>query len=113
MPSKQPVAGSNPAGRAELRLYLRKCCRRDFCGLLRLLRQLLIGLDAIGLESAALGCVNIGAYLLATLATALRQQITGDRIAAGAVAAQARLGASGPCAQAPAARGVVGRPARE
>ena len=84
LPSKQRVAGSNPAGRAELWFTCGNAARRRLLSLLPLLRELLIGLDAIGSGSAALGCVNIGAYSLATLATALRQQITGDRLADGA-----------------------------
>jgi hypothetical protein len=52
-------------------------------GLLPPPRQLPIDVDAIGSGSAALGCANMGAGSLATLATALRQQITGDRVADG------------------------------
>ena len=95
MPSKQKGGGSNPSGRAVLPFYLRNTAGRWLLLLLPLLRQLLIGLDAIGSGSAALGCVNMGAYLLATLATALRQQITGDRIADGAVAAPSKLARDG------------------
>jgi hypothetical protein len=54
-----------------------------YCGLLPPPRQLPIDVDAIGSGSAALGCANMGAGFLATLATALRQQITGDRAADG------------------------------
>ena len=61
----------------------RNAAGRGFCGLLPLLRQLLIGLDPISSGSAALGCANTDADSLATLATALRQQITGDGIADG------------------------------
>ena len=71
LPSKQPVAGSNPAGRADLRLYLRGAAWRVGCLIGSRLAKVDRGRTGIRRDS----CADGEWCSLAAIAIALGQQI--------------------------------------